>query len=129
MTYYASFDATGSAVKESFALTDVKNLATTADFSTVTGKKITALADTDLTSANLDAFMTGLNTVKTSVDLAASQLGAFSNRLQGQQDFIQKLSDIKEAAVGKLVNADLESEAAKLGALRFASSSPTRPLR
>ena len=64
--------------------------------------------------AMVDTLKTTQNNLKTSL----STLGAASRKIDAQQTFTSKLSDVIESGIGNLVDADLAKESAKLQALQ-----------
>lgn len=64
--------------------------------------------------AMVDTLTTSQNNLKTSL----STLGSASRRIDAQLTFTSKLSDVVEASVGNLVDADLAKESARLQALQ-----------
>jgi len=61
---------------------------------------------------------TALDTYATSINDKLSTLGSASRQIEGQSSFVSKLSDVIEAGIGNLVDADLAKESAKLQALQ-----------
>ena len=62
-----------------------------------------------------------VSTIETSLDnlnQALARLGTGSKALEIHSDFVTKLSDVTEAGIGNLVDADLAKESAKLQALQ-----------
>jgi flagellin len=53
-----------------------------------------------------------------SMTTAAASLGSISSRIDMQNDFISKLTDSLDRGIGRLVDADMEEESAKLSALQ-----------
>jgi flagellin len=49
---------------------------------------------------------------------AAAALGSISSRIDMQNDFISKLTDSLDRGIGRLVDADMEEESARLSALQ-----------
>ena len=106
------------------------------------GGTVAALQSTSMTADKLDVANQGLSAVMTAVGSAftdattaaakvatldtqigsvngkMSVLGAAARKIEGQQAFISKLSDVIEAGVSNLVDADLAKESAKLQALQ-----------
>ncbi|MGK6314098.1 flagellin, partial [Neorhizobium sp. DT-125] len=74
----------------------------------------TAVSDEDIMAA-LTSFVDGQLELMTS---AAAKLGAVSQRVQMQEDFVTKLSDSIDSGVGRLVDAEMNEESTKLKALQ-----------
>ncbi|MCC2608528.1 flagellin [Neorhizobium sp. Rsf11] len=74
----------------------------------------TNVSDEDVIAA-LTSFVDGQLEQMTS---AAAKLGAVSQRIEMQQDFVSKLSDTLDKGVGRLVDADMNEESTKLKALQ-----------
>ena len=85
--------------------------ATTSSVDTLTISKST-------TSAQLDGMLQMVDSALTSMTSAAATLGSVSSRIDLQNDFISKLSDSLDRGVGRLVDADMEEESARLSALQ-----------
>jgi flagellin len=86
------------------------------DLST-TGSLLSGLK-TDLTSVvptDIDALTTAMN----GVNAAVSRLGTGSKALDTHLTFVRKLQDTMEAAVGRLVDADMAKESARLQSLQI----------
>ncbi|MBO9623748.1 MAG: flagellin [Sphingomonas sp.] len=62
--------------------------------------------------------VTKLESLQKTVNGNLSTLGAASRKIDGQSTFVSKLSDVIEAGIGNLVDADLAKESAKLQALQ-----------
>ncbi len=85
----------------------------------LTGANVTITAATAITTSALaSAAVDALETSITNVNAALSRLGSGAKRLELQQNFIAKLSDTIETGIGKLVDADLAKESAKLQSLQ-----------
>ncbi|MBB6122764.1 flagellin [Sphingobium subterraneum] len=70
------------------------------------------------TQANAQAMIDTLTTTQSNLATSLSTLGAASRKIEAQQTFTSKLSDVVEAGIGNLVDADLAKESAKLQALQ-----------
>lgn len=77
------------------------------------------LATIDVTdSTTADTSLAAIETlIQTSIDGAAA-LGASLNRIQGQSEFVGRLTDSLRSGIGALVDADLEEASARLQALQ-----------
>ncbi|MFN7010479.1 MAG: flagellin [Allorhizobium sp.] len=79
-----------------------------------TSKEI-AVSDTT-TSAEFDGMISAMNTMMTNMIDASASLGATRSRISSSTEFLQDLQDITQVGIGRLVDADMEEEAAKLSA-------------
>lgn len=70
------------------------------------------------TSAQLDGMLQMVDDAMTEMTTAAASLGSISSRIDMQNDFISKLTDSLDRGIGRLVDADMEEESAKLSALQ-----------
>ncbi|MBN9035395.1 MAG: flagellin [Rhizobiales bacterium] len=70
------------------------------------------------TSAQLDGMLQMVDDAMTSMTSAAASLGSISSRIDMQNDFISKLTDSLDRGIGRLVDADMEEESARLSALQ-----------
>jgi flagellin len=70
------------------------------------------------TQAAAQAMIDTLTTTQSNLATSLSTLGAASRKIEAQQTFTGKLSDVVEAGIGNLVDADLAKESAKLQALQ-----------
>ena len=70
------------------------------------------------TAAKAKAMVDTLDTLGSSLNTKLSDLGSGSHKIDAQMTFTSKLSDAIESGVGKLVDADLAKESAKLQALQ-----------
>ncbi len=70
------------------------------------------------TSGDLSNFMNTVETALSNLTDGASALGALTTRIDLQTTFGSKLSDAIDEGVSGLVDADMESESAKLSALQ-----------
>ena len=70
------------------------------------------------TQANAQTMIDTITTTQTNLATSLSTLGAASRKIEAQQSFTSKLSDVVEAGIGNLVDADLAKESAKLQALQ-----------
>lgn len=127
--------ASGSKVN---ALQSIASGATTLD---VVNQDFTALAATALGAVGTDTTITDLNkttvtsgvndgaaaatalsakldTMFDAVKTSLSDLGSASRKIEGQQKFNSKLTDVVQTGVGNLVDADLAKESASLQALQ-----------
>lgn len=70
------------------------------------------------TQANAQAMIDTLTTTQSNLATSLSTLGAASRQIESQLTFTSRLSDVVEAGIGNLVDADLAKESAKLQALQ-----------
>ena len=63
--------------------------------------------------------LTAINTAIVTVSNALAVMGASSKRVDIQNDFVRKLTDVLKLGVGNLVDADLATESANLQALQI----------
>ena len=71
------------------------------------------------TAANAQTALTVINAAIISVSNASAIMGASSKRVDIQNEFVQKLTDVLKLGVGNLVDADLAEESATLQALQI----------
>ena len=84
------------------------------DFSAV----VTAIGTTFTDAASAKTMVTTLDTQAKAINGKLSVLGSAARKIDGQLSFTSKLSDVVEAGIGNLVDADLAKESAKLQALQ-----------
>lgn len=84
------------------------------------GGSVVTVAATDNVSsaANAATMVDTIRTSKTNLNTALSTLGSAARNIDDQMSFTSKLSDVVEAGVGKLVDADLAKESARFQALQ-----------
>lgn len=86
---------------------------------TLGGSTILMSAGSDvLTVSNATAVLADLNTSIASVNAALGQIGAEAKQIEAHNVFVSKLTDVLEAGIGNLVDADLARESARLQALQ-----------
>jgi len=76
-----------------------------------------AIASTT-TFAQLDGMLQMVDDALTDLTGAASSLGSISKSIDMQNTFISKLTDTLDRGIGRLVDADMEEESARLSALQ-----------
>ena len=84
------------------------------DFTTV----IDDIGDTFTDAEEAGEMVDALDAATAEINAKMSTLGAASRKIAGQQNFISKLSDVVEAGISNLVDADLAKESARLQALQ-----------
>ncbi|WP_010542825.1 flagellin, partial [Sphingomonas elodea] len=70
------------------------------------------------TQASAQAMIDTITTTQTNLTAVLGRLGAASRKIDAQQTFTSKLSDVIDSGIGNLVDADLAKESAKLQALQ-----------
>jgi flagellin len=105
---------------EAFADADGNSVITVLDENLSLGGTIVTLAATASldTATNASAAVGTIETSLTNLNQALARLGTASKALSVHSEFITKLSDVTEAGIGNLVDADLAKESAKLQALQ-----------
>jgi flagellin len=71
-----------------------------------------------ITDADLDALVSAVDAALSDMTSAAAALGSISSRIELQTDFVSKLTDSLDRGIGRLVDADMEEESARLSALQ-----------
>ena len=94
------------------------------------GGSIITLATTDsITTVTLaQAALTSLSASIANVNQALGNLGAQAKQIEAHNKFISKLTDVLQAGVGNLVDADLAKESAHLQALQVQQQLGTQAL-
>jgi len=83
------------------------------------GANITVAAAASITTVTLaTGILAQLNTSISNVNQALGNLGSQAKQIDGHLNFISKLTDVLEAGVGNLVDAELAKESARLQALQ-----------
>ncbi|MBO9713504.1 flagellin [Sphingomonas sp.] len=83
------------------------------------GSVVTISASGDISSqANAQAMIDTITTTQNNLKTSLSTLGAAGRKIDAQQTFTGKLSDVIESGIGNLVDADLAKESARLQALQ-----------
>jgi flagellin len=83
------------------------------------GPIITMTAASSIGTVTLaTAIMTQLNTSIANVNQALGDLGSQAKQIENHNNFVSKLTDVLEAGVGNLVDADLAKESARLQSLQ-----------
>ena len=70
------------------------------------------------TATNATAVLALLNSSITNVNTALGDIGAQAKQIEAHNTFVSKLTDVLEAGIGNLVDADLAKESARLQALQ-----------
>lgn len=77
---------------------------------------VTAIGATFTDAASATTMMANIDAQHTALKGKLSDLGSAARKIDGQLSFSSKLSDVVEAGIGNLVDADLAKESAKLQA-------------
>lgn len=88
------------------------------DSATVAYKDVFKTQTDTLVNAASNAFVGFIDAAQTAIGNSSATLGAFVNGVDSGMSFLDKLNDIRDTAIGSLVDADLEKESAKLNALQ-----------
>ncbi|ASW04812.1 hypothetical protein CKA34_02090 [Rhizobium sp. 11515TR] len=78
------------------------------------------IVDVDVTnpSADLDNYISGVEQMYQKAVRAGSALGSMGERLEMQSNFVANLQDSLSKGIGRLIDADMEKESAKLAAIQ-----------
>jgi len=90
----------------------------TASPTNITSSVDTISIATATTFAQLDGMLQMVDDALTDLTGAASSLGSISKAIDMQNTFISKLTDSLDRGIGRLVDADMEEESARLSALQ-----------
>jgi len=105
--------AVADGVKQSISNLDIS------DLSIYKGAGATMLGTAAATDNDiLDKLISHVDKQLETLNSAAADLGAVSNRISMQEDFVTKLSDTMEKGIGRLVDADMNEESTRLKALQ-----------
>lgn len=108
----ASIRFLANADADAFVTLGVKNMS-------LGGAIITMTATSSLnTATNATAVLAALNATITNVNTAMGDIGAQAKQIEAHNLFVSKLTDVLEAGIGNLVDADLAKESARLQALQ-----------
>jgi flagellin len=91
---------------------------TTNGVASTTSSVDTISIDSTTTFAQLDGMLQMVDDALTSMTSAAATLGSISASIEMQDKFIDKLTDSLDRGIGRLVDADMEEESARLSALQ-----------
>ncbi|MCI3134919.1 flagellin [Phenylobacterium aquaticum] len=93
------------------------------------GSIITIASTASITTVTLAAqALSDLNTSIGNVNQALGNLGAQSKQIEGHNKFVSKLTDVLQAGIGNLVDADVAKESARLQALQVQQQLGTQAL-
>jgi flagellin len=70
----------------------------------------------DTTSDEIDGMISAVNSMMASMIDGGSEIGATSSRISSNVDFLKSLQDITEIGIGRMVDTDMEEQAARLSA-------------
>lgn len=108
----ASIRFLANADADAFVTLGVKNMS-------LGGAIITVAATSSInTATNATAVLAQLNATITNVNTAMGDIGAQAKQIEAHNLFVSKLTDVLEAGIGNLVDADLAKESARLQALQ-----------
>jgi flagellin len=68
----------------------------------------------DTTSDEIDGMISAVNSMMASMIDGGAEIGATSSRISSNVDFLQSLQDITQIGIGRMVDADMEEQAARL---------------
>ena len=86
---------------------------------TATTSSVDALTiSSSTTFAQIDGMLQMVDDALEAITSAAATLGSISSRIELQTDFVSKLTDSLDRGIGRLVDADMEEESARLSALQ-----------
>jgi flagellin len=91
---------------------------TTASPTATTSSVDTLLVATSTTINQLNGMLAMVEGAMNAMMSSASSLGSISKRIELQDNFISKLTDSLDRGIGRLVDADMEEESARLAALQ-----------
>ena len=83
-----------------------------------TSSSVDTLDITSATTAQLDGMLQMVDDAMSAMTSVAASLGSISSRVGMQETFIDKLTDSLDRGIGRLVDADMEEESARLSALQ-----------
>lgn len=108
----ASIRFLANADADAYVTLGVKNLS-------LGGAIVTMAATSSInTATNATAVLALLNASITNLNTAMGDLGAQAKQIEAHSNFVSKLTDVLEAGIGNLVDADLAKESARLQALQ-----------
>lgn len=108
----ASIRFLANADADAFVTLGVKNMS-------LGGAIVTMAATSSInTATNATAVLALLNATITNVNTAMGDIGAQAKQIEAHNLFVSKLTDVLEAGIGNLVDADLAKESARLQALQ-----------
>jgi flagellin len=84
----------------------------------ITMPSIYSMDITNMTLGDLQVALQGTDLALGKMTDAASQLGSMQKRIEMQQNFTSDLRDSIQSGIGRLVDADMEEESARLAALQ-----------
>lgn len=82
----------------------------------------------DVTTGDIGNMLTDLETAISSVSKGAAAIGSASKRIEGQNDFMTQMNDIRSSAISQITDADMEEEVTKLKALEVQQQLSTQAL-
>ncbi|MGF0538744.1 flagellin [Agrobacterium sp. ES01] len=84
--------------------------------------------DANTTNEEIDGMLSAVNSMMSGLTDAGAALGATSNRISQNSEFLRDLQDITEIGVGRLVDADMEEEAVRFSAQKVQQQLQTQGL-
>lgn len=84
----------------------------------ITMGSIYELDITNYTAGDVQVALQGVELVMGALTTAGSQLGSLSTRIDMQENFVSTLRNSITSGIGRLVDADMEEESSRLGALQ-----------
>lgn len=110
VTATIGYDSAGTALSATYAINVISS---DADVTAVT------TAGPDLSDATkIGTYATKVANAQKKIALAAANVANFAGSIDAATTFLTKINDIRETAIGSLVDADMEKESAKVQALQ-----------
>lgn len=126
-TVTVGYASGGAAITQSITKAVIATVTDSTAVGSAAGATVLATGDID-TVVKAAAVITGLDTAIASMTTFATNMGALSSGLDTAKAFLNKISDIKQSALSKLVDADMEKESALLSSLQVKQSLATQAL-
>ncbi|MHA7875607.1 flagellin N-terminal helical domain-containing protein [Roseivivax sp.] len=125
-----SRDAAGaiSTTKITFTTTDLQLLADDGGVAASNTSFATINIDNATTAGDLEAALVAAEGFLSTVTDEATSLGVAEKAIETQQNFLMELSDRLDSGVGSMIDADMESEAARLQSLQVQQQLATQSL-
>ncbi|MDX2204368.1 MAG: flagellin [Hyphomicrobiaceae bacterium] len=103
-------------------LLDKQQTATSGATYTIDSLDISALTDSDADLADLDSYISAVDSTISKMTTAATNFGSVKSRIDLQKTFVSDLMTTVDTGVGQLVDADMNEESTKLQALQTKQS-------
>ena len=84
--------------------------------------------DAATSNSQIDGMIAATNSMLKNLTNAGAEIGATSNRISQNSDFMQDLQDVTTIGIGRLVDANMEEEATKLSATKAQQQLQTQML-